>query len=305
MLGDNLPPPSTSISRLKEIKINKIRVFQPDKEVLAALHNFGVSVIVGTYNQDLESLASGESAAVAWVEANILRHTSAVEIACVAAGNEVYPGQLAQYIPGAMRNLDAALAAANLSIPVSTAVSMQTLSASYPPSAGEFADAAKPLMSQIAQFLSSKKYPLLVNVYPYFARAGDPLNVRLEYALFQQGATAVRDGRNVYLNLFDAMADAAYAALEKVGASDVEIVVSETGWPTEGGRDASVENAETYVNNLIGHVSSGKGTPGRPGKEIEAYIFAMFNENLKGEGVEQHWGLHYPNLTEAYRLHHL
>ncbi|XP_057774362.1 LOW QUALITY PROTEIN: glucan endo-1,3-beta-glucosidase-like [Salvia miltiorrhiza] len=204
-----------------------------------------------------------------------------------------------------MRNLDAAIAAANLSIPVSTAVSMQTLSTSYPPSAGAFAEGAKPLMAEIAELLARKKYPLLVNVYPYFARVGDPLNVELDYALFREGETVVHDGRNTYLNLFDAMTDAAYAALEKVGGADVEIVVSETGWPSDGGRDASIENAGTYVNNLMGHVSSGKGTPMRPGKDIQTYIFSMFNENQKAEGVEQHWGLHYSNLTPVYQLDHL
>lgn len=285
-----------------KIKVDKIRIFQPYNEVLTALHDSCISVIIGTLNQDLESLASSESAATAWVAANILPHRCNVPITCIAVGNEVYPGPLAQHIPAAMRNLNAALAAANLSIPVSTAISMQTLATSYPPSAGAFTGDAAPIMTQVAQFLSSKKYPLLANVYPYFARAGDPSHVELAYALFGNGATAVHDGPNTYLNLFDAMTDAVYAALEKVGGSDVEVVVSETGWPTGGGADASVENAKAYVNSLIEHVSSGKGTPRRPGKKIETYIFAMFNENMKAEGVEQHWGLHYPDLTEVYHV---
>lgn len=305
LLGNNLPPPSKTISRIKQLKISKIRVFQPDKGVLTALHGSGISVIVGTYNQDLKPLASDRSAAAAWVKANILPHHQSVKFTCVAAGNEVYPGELAQYLPGAMRNLAAAIAGANLSIPVSTAISMQTLSTSYPPSAGAFAEGAKAVMAEITQFLASKRYPLLVNVYPYFARVGDPSNVDLDYALLRKGKTVVRDGRNTYLNLFDSMTDAAYAALEKVGGAGVEIIVTETGWPTAGGREASVENARTYVNNLIGHVRSGKGTPRRPGKEIEAYIFAMFNENQKPPGVEQHWGMHYPNLTPVYPLDHV
>lgn len=251
----------------------------------------------------MESLASGEPAAAAWVAANILPHRG-LTITAIAVGNEVYPGPLAQHIPAAMRNLDAALAAASLKIPVTTAISMQTLSASYPPSAGAFAADAAPIMAQVAQFLSSKKYPLLANVYPYFPRAGDPDHVELAYALFGGGAAAVHDGAYAYTNLFDAMTDAVYAALEKVGAGDVEVVVSETGWPTEGGRDASVENARTYVNNLIGHVASGNGTPRRPGRKTEAYIFALFNENMKEEGVEQHWGLHYPDLSEVYHVDH-
>ncbi|XP_047965364.1 putative glucan endo-1,3-beta-glucosidase GVI [Salvia hispanica] len=299
--GNNLPPPSAAIARLQQTGIKKIRLFQPEKAVLDALHDTGISVIVGTLNADLQPLASDRAAAAAWVAANILPHHPAVTFTCIAAGNEVFPGDLAQFIPAALENLAAALAAANLNIPVSTAISMQPLSTSYPPSAGDFSEAAKPVMTQIANFLQAKGYPLLVNVYPYFARAGDPANVDLDFALFRPGNTAVHDGELTYLNLFDSMTDAAYAALEKVGAGGVEIIVSETGWPSAGGVEAGVENAQTYVNNLIGHVTS-SGTPRRPGKQVEAYIFALFNENMKPEGVEQHWGLFYPDLTPVYPL---
>ncbi|KAK4436298.1 putative glucan endo-1,3-beta-glucosidase GVI [Sesamum alatum] len=298
LLGDNLPSPSDTISRLKQRSVPKIRLFEPDQDVLTALHDSGISVIVGTRNEDLESLASDPAAATSWVENNILPHSS-VNITSVAAGNEVIPGELAQYVPDAMENLDAALSAAKVSATVTTAISMQVLSTSYPPSQGEFSAESATIMKQITEFLASKKSPLLLNVYPYFARTGDPLNVELNYALLEDGATAVLDCPFTYNNLFDAMVDSVHAALENVGGSNVEVVVSETGWPSDGGRDASVENAQTYVNNLIRLVSSGEGTPRKPGKDIDTYIFAMFNENLKPEGVEQNWGLFYPNLTEA------
>ncbi|KAL1565558.1 putative glucan endo-1,3-beta-glucosidase GVI [Salvia divinorum] len=130
-----------------------------------------------------------------------------------------------------MENLAAAVAAANLTIPVSTVISMRTLSTSYPPSAGEFSAAAKPIMAQIVRFLQSEKYHLFLQVFPYFAREAYPVSVDLDFALFRPGKTAVRDGGRTYLNLFDSMTDAAYAALEKVGAGDVGIVVAEGGTP--------------------------------------------------------------------------
>ncbi|KAK6145429.1 hypothetical protein DH2020_022249 [Rehmannia glutinosa] len=240
LLGDNLPPPANVISLLKQRNVPKIRIFEPNQDVLTALHNSGISVIIGTRNEDLQPLASDPSAAANWVQTNVVPHYTSVNIKCIAAGNEVYPDNLAQYIPGAMQNLDSALSASKISIPVSTAVSMVVLSNSNPPS------------------------------------------------------------QATYHNMFDAMVDAVYAALEKVGGSEIEIVVTETGWPSDGGRDASIENAQTYVNNLIKHVSLGQGTPRKPGKDIDTYIFAMFNEDLKHEGIERHWGLNYPNLTEVY-----
>ncbi|KZV46943.1 glucan endo-1,3-beta-glucosidase GVI [Dorcoceras hygrometricum] len=300
LLGDNLPVPADVISELKARGISKIRVFEPRPDVLAALKGSEISVIVGTRNEDLQALASDLSMAVSWVETNVLPYQPWVHISCISAGNEVIPGELAAYVPGAMQNLDSALTAANLAIPVSTAVSMSVLAASYPPSQGVFSAEASPVMAQVVAFLACKNSPLLLNVYPYFAYVGDPVNVPLDYALFEGTASPVPDYPFIYYNLFDAMVDAAYAALEKVGGASVEIIAAETGWPTDGSSVATISNAQIYVNNLIQHVSSGVGTPRRPGKVIDTYIFAMFNEDLKPAGVEQHWGLYYPNLIEVY-----
>ncbi|XP_057995885.1 putative glucan endo-1,3-beta-glucosidase GVI [Hevea brasiliensis] len=99
------------------------------------------------------------------------------------------------------------------------------------------------------------------------------------------------------------MVDALYAALEKVGGPGLRIVVSETGWPSAGNGDvAVVPNTQVYVNNVLAHVKSAVGTPRRPGIPIETHIFALFNENLKPAGVEQNFGLYYPNMTEVYAV---
>uniref|UniRef100_N1QPY6 Glucan endo-1,3-beta-glucosidase GII n=1 Tax=Aegilops tauschii TaxID=37682 RepID=N1QPY6_AEGTA len=180
---------------------------------------------------------------------------------------------------------------------VSTAVKMSVLASSSPPSDGAFKDA---YMTDVAQLLKATGAPLLANVYPYFAIKGDP-NIDLSYALFQQSTTTVSDNGLTYINLFDAMVDAVYTAMEKVGAAGVPIVVSESGWPSAGGVEASVENAQTYNQNLINHV--GNGTPKRPGP-LEMYIFAMFNENQKdGDETEKNFGLfNGPDKSPVYPL---
>jgi exo-beta-1,3-glucanase (GH17 family) len=110
----------------------------------------------------------------------------------------------------------------------------------------------------------------------------------------------VTDGGAVYTNMFDAIVDATHAAVEKAGVQGLELVVSETGWPSAGGEGASVENAAAYNNNVVRHVDG--GTPRRPGKALETYLFAMFNENGKAEGVEQHFGLFQPDMSEVYHV---
>ncbi|KAJ0979059.1 hypothetical protein J5N97_014533 [Dioscorea zingiberensis] len=259
MLGDNLPTPAQVVALYKSKNIGKLRLYNPDSGALQALQGSGIQVVLGTLNQDLQQLASTPSYATNWVATNVVPYAQSVNFSYINAGNEVIPGTLANYVYPAMQNLDSALQAANLDIPVTTSVSTEVLGVSYPPSQGAFSQTAGPIMAPI-------------------------------------------DGSLGYNNLFDAIVDSTYSALEKAGQSNVEVVVSETGWSAEsgGGNGATIENAKTYNNNVLTHVEGGTGTPKRPGKEIETYLFAMFNENQKPAGTEQNFGLFHPDMTEVY-----
>ncbi|CAD6236359.1 unnamed protein product [Miscanthus lutarioriparius] len=276
MIANNLPSPDKVIALCKAKSITDVRLFHPDTNVLAALQGSGLGVVLGTLNEDLARLASDPSFAASWVQAYVQPFAGAVRFRYVAAGNEVIPGDLASYVLPAMQNLESALRAAGLGgdggVRVTTAVSTSVLGSSYPPSQGAFSEAALPSMAPIASFLASRSTPLLVNVYPYFAYSADPSSVPLDYALLQSASAAVTDGGASYGNMFDAIVDAV------------------------------VGNAAAYVNNVVRHVGSGRGTPRRPGKAVEAFVFAMFNENQKPEGVEQHFGLFQPDMTEVYHV---
>ena len=81
------------------------------------------------------------------------------------------------------------------------------------------------------------------------------------------------------------------------------MVVSESGWPSAGGFAASVENARAYNQGVVEHSGKGKGTPKRPGAALEAYVFAMFNENQKpGDPTEKSFGLFHPNKSAVYPI---
>ncbi|KAF6167046.1 hypothetical protein GIB67_041301 [Kingdonia uniflora] len=298
LLGDNLPPPSNVVSLLQSKKIPRIRIFGPDHTVLNALRGSGIKVVLGASNTDITRLGSDLSFAQDWVRTNVAPYAENVRY--VVAGNELIPGQQAETVLPAMKNLNSALKAANLAIPVSTAVSTKVLGKTYPPSAGEFEQSVSSVMRSITSFLAENSSPLLVNVYPYFSYIENKAAINLDYALFKSEQVVVQDGNHGYKNLFDAILDAAYSALEKMGGNNIGIVVSESGWPSAGNGDiATIENAQTYNNNLIKHVSGNLGTPKRP-VGIEAYIFAMFNENKKDAGIEQNFGLFYPDMKEVY-----
>lgn len=300
MSANNLPPASTVVGMLRDNGFNSVRLYAPDSEALAALAGTGIGVIVGAPNYVLPELAASASAAAAWVRANIAAHPD-VSFRYLTVGNEV-AGSDTQYLVPAMENVHGALAAAGLgdAVKVTTAISQATIAVHVPPSTGEFADESKPFLLPVLQFLERTGAPLLANLYPYFVytykAAGD---MDVSFMLFTAPGTVVQDGEYGYQNMFDASVDAVHAAVERLGVSGVDVVVSETGWPSAGGEEASVENARTYNQNLVSHV--GKGTPRRPWK-VETYVFSMFNENLKEAGVEQNWGLFYPSTDKVYPI---
>ncbi|XP_062230938.1 glucan endo-1,3-beta-glucosidase GII-like [Phragmites australis] len=298
ILGNDLPSSSDVVQLYRSKGIDGMRIYSPNKAALDALRGSGISLVLDVGNDKVGELAASPSNAASWVQNNVRPYYPAVNIKYIAVGNEVQGGATQSILP-AMRNLNGALAAAGFgSIKVSTSVRFDAIADSYPPSNGVFAQS---YMTDIARYLASIGAPLLANVYPYFAYRDNPRDIKLNYATFQPGTTVRDDGNGLtYTNLFDAMVDAIYAALEKAGAPNVRIVVSESGWPSAGGFAASVDNARTYNQGLIDHV--GRGTPKRPGA-LEAYIFAMFNENQKtGDPTERNFGLFYPNKSPVYPI---
>ncbi|XP_039004759.1 glucan endo-1,3-beta-glucosidase-like [Hibiscus syriacus] len=302
-IADNLPSAIDVVNFYTSNGIGKMRLYDPDQATLQALVGANVELILGVPNGDLQSLAT-PSNANAWVQNNVLAFFPAVKILYIAVGNEIRPNDLeAQYVLPAMQNIYSALVSAGLGdeIKVSTSVEASLLGPSYPPSAGSFSPVASPYMTPVVMFLATTGAPLLANVYPYYGYIGDPQNVRLDYALFTAPGTVIQDGALNYQNMFDAILDSFYSALENAGGANVGIVVSETGWPSAGVESGTVENAGIYYQNVIDHV--GNGTPKKPGQAIETYLFAMFDEDLKGPAeTELHFGLFSPDKQPKYNL---
>jgi len=300
-LGNNLPSSSDVVQLYRSKGIKGMRIYSPDAKALAALRNSGIALILDTGNGGgvLGQLARSASFADSWVQSNVRPYYPAVGIKYVAVGNEAQGDDTRSLLP-AMRNLDAALARAGFfpGIKCSTSVRFDVVANSFPPSSGSFAQG---YMADVARYLAGTGAPLLANVYPYFAYRDNPRDISLGYATFQPGTTVRDNGNGLnYNNLFDAMVDAVVAALEKAGAPNVRVVVSESGWPSASGFGASVDNARKYNQGLIDHV--GRGTPKRTGP-LETFVFAMFNENQKGgDPTEKNFGLFYGNKQPVYPI---
>uniref|UniRef100_A0A2N9EHC2 glucan endo-1,3-beta-D-glucosidase n=1 Tax=Fagus sylvatica TaxID=28930 RepID=A0A2N9EHC2_FAGSY len=312
-LGNDLPSPTAVVDFLTKnlnYAIPLVRIFDADIEVLEAFRGTNLVVTVGVLNEEIIPIASSLDVAKNWVNDHIARFNgpNGVRFRYITVGNEAIPGIFASSIPQAMKNIYQALRSAGLPdyIQVTTVLSATVLGQNYPPSIGTFSPNISNIMDEVSNFVYDIGSPLLYNAYPYYAIVSEPTQISLDFALFRSQTPVVIDGNYQYYNLFDAMVDAFVAAMVRaVGKEDVKVVVSETGWPTEGDEPyTTIDNANIYNNNLREHVMRVGRTPRRADLNLEAYIFAMFNENLKPDLVEQNWGTFYPNFTEVYQLWH-
>ncbi|CAL5436516.1 unnamed protein product [Camellia sinensis] len=218
-LGDNLPSDQEVVQLYQSNGIGRMRMYGPNPSTLEALRGSSIELVLDVPNSDLPALGSDPSAASQWVQNNVGNYFPGVKFRYISVGNEVDPNKADT---------------AHDQIKVSTATYSALVSNSYPPSQGSF-DGVKSFMEPIIQFLATNKSPLLANIYPYFAYNGDQQHITLPYALFTATGVVVQDDQSGYQNLFDAMLDAMYSAVEKAGGPGVEIVVSESGWPSDGG----------------------------------------------------------------------
>lgn len=109
-----------------------------------------------------------------------------------------------------------------------------------------------------------------------------------------------------YRNLFDVMIDSLITAMGAVGHKGIPVVVTETGWPSEGDTNdtyATELYARMFNAGLVKYLKSGLGTPLRREGVAEAYIFELFDEDMKqGAGSKQHWGILHLNMTAKYEI---
>ncbi|EFJ12673.1 hypothetical protein SELMODRAFT_234957 [Selaginella moellendorffii] len=306
-VASNLPRPNDVANLVAGEGISRVRILDIEPAVLRAFARFGspVRMSVTLPTEMIFDVAMSESCARAWFYQHIFPYRAQIET--ILVGNEILTlhQEMARLLVPAMENLHRVLVSVGMSraIRVSTAHAMDILDSTDPPSSGSFGSKYRETLRRMLYFLLVTNSSFTVNVYPYYVYQQDKgRTVSLDYALGNVSADAMMDphtGLN-YTSLLKAQLDAVYSAMTKLGYGGVRLVVSETGWPSSGGFGASKKKSCHFFCNLLQEVSSGAGTPLRPHHPIQAYHFALFNENLKRGAVEQNFGIFYPNMTRVY-----
>ncbi|XP_020596411.1 glucan endo-1,3-beta-glucosidase 14-like [Phalaenopsis equestris] len=311
-IANNLPSPRRVATLLKSLNINRIKLYDADQTVLSAFLNTNVEFIIGIGNENVGTMMDVNNAQ-AWLQQFVQPYIPNAGITCITVGNEVYSSNdttlMANLLP-AMQSVYQALVSAGLDkqISVTTAHSFNILANSYPPSSGSFRGDLSQFIQPLLNFHSMTKSPFLINAYPYFAYKDDPNSISLPYVLFEPNPGVVDPNTNLkYDNMLYAQIDSVYSAIKAMGhVGDVDVKISETGWPSKGDPDehgASPENAAAYNGNLLRRITMNEGTPLMPSVPIDIHVFALFNENLKpGPTSERNYGLFYPDGTPVYNI---
>ncbi|KAH9298912.1 hypothetical protein KI387_030594, partial [Taxus chinensis] len=310
-VANDLPSAVKVASLIKSAGVEKVKLYDSDPAVLRAFSGTGVELTIALPNEQLFYVARRLSRAYAWVKQNVAAYVPATKITTIAVGNEVFanPKNITGFLVPAMKNINTALLKYGLGdVKVSSPLALSALQNSYPPSAGSFkTELVDTVMRPMLDFLNSTGSFLMVNAYPFFAYKDNAGVISLDYALFNPNA-GVPDAATgtLYKNLFDAQLDAVFTAASALGHGALDIVVTETGWPSKGDEDetgAGMDNAATYNGNLVKHVLSNSGTPLRPKAALNTFLFALFNENKKpGPTSERNYGLFYPTESKVYNI---
>ncbi|KAF3514298.1 hypothetical protein F2Q69_00002446 [Brassica cretica] len=311
-IANNLPSPARVAVLLRSLNITRVKLYDADPNVLSSFSNSQVDFMIGLGNEFLQNMSTDPTKAQSWIQQRLQPHITKTRITSIVVGNEIFKTNdrvlISSLLP-AMKAVYSALTNLGLEkqVTVTSAHSLDMLQTSYPPSSGSFKQEFIQFLQPLLDFHSQIKSPFLINAYPFFAYMNSPKEIPLEYVLFQPNQGMVDPNTNLhYDNMLFAQVDALYSAIKTLGHTDVEVRISETGWPSKGDENeigATPENAALYNGNLLRLVQQRKGTPGKQSVPIDVYVFALFNENLKpGPASERNYGLFYPDGKPVYNV---
>ena len=154
----------------------------------------------------------------------------------LAVGNEsLAPWHVERFgarLAPCLREVHAALVETRLAdrVKLVTPLEMSVLGCSYPPSAGQISEAHAEVVKDVVRLLVRIGSPFCINIYPFFARE----HASRDFVLFGPDPGYLDCGKR-YNNMFSAQYDAVVSALSKLGvlgADAMDVVVTETGWPS-------------------------------------------------------------------------
>ncbi|KAG9456861.1 hypothetical protein H6P81_001369 [Aristolochia fimbriata] len=302
-MASHIMLPSTVVEMIKANNIKKVKLFDADPWTVSAFAGTGIQVMVAIPNDMLHRMSKDYDNAKDWVKENVTRHLydGGVDIRYVAVGNEPflksYNGSFMKDTFPALQNVQKALDEAGIGKKIKATIPLNADVYESPgeqpvPSTGNFRSDIRPLMQSIVKFLHSNNAPFVVNIYPFLSLYDNP-DFPVDFAFLDDQGKSVNDNGKTYNNVLDANYDTLVWSLKRAGVPDLKIIIGEVGWPTDGDKQANVQNAKRFYDGLFKKLASNKGTPLRPGP-LDVYLFGLLDEDQKSVApgnFERHWGI--------------
>ncbi|XP_019178745.1 PREDICTED: glucan endo-1,3-beta-glucosidase 8-like [Ipomoea nil] len=276
--------PSVVVDLLLQNGIKEIKLSAPSPNVLEALQSSNIGITVALQNDFIrrDKWLSNIKNVSQWVEELLLEPVQrGVHIQTLIILEE----PLSLYRTPVLNMTDvfqetvSNLHRCNLThIRTTTTHSSDVLKNVSKPSQADFRDDIKDKMLESLRLFKKTNSFFMYNMVPIFSLMVNKWPI--EFAFMDNNSTfTIVDGKYTYRNAFEFLFDCLVVTLEKAGYPDMEIVIGEIGWPTDGGKYATPENAERFYRGFLKHISEKKGTPRRPKWNIDVFLSSLTDEN--------------------------
>ncbi|XP_057784541.1 glucan endo-1,3-beta-glucosidase 8-like [Salvia miltiorrhiza] len=296
--------PSQVVDLLLQNGVTHLRIFSTQEDILRAFAGSNIDLTITIFDPLLPDFNDARS----WFQLKAHFIVPANVSTVIVGGDYVFDKPL-WFIDRAMKTLRDAQAAFNefgygARMKANFIHNSGELTNRTRPSDVEFRPCIVERMIQHLQFLRENDAPFMLDLFPIddARRCG----LDLSFGFADNASNVIVRDRNgaVYKNVVEWEYDCFVWALRKLNFSDIRILISQVGWPTDGCVGATAHNAERFYRYLLPLVASNRGTPMRPGVAISVYVHALTDEPKMSYNNPwmRHWGIYTSNGQPKYKI---
>ncbi|PHT50033.1 hypothetical protein CQW23_09780 [Capsicum baccatum] len=302
--------PSMVVDLLLQNGISDMRIFQPSLNVLDAFANTDIAITITLQPNYLANVKEQKHIDNFLYERVKSYVDKGVKFRYVYVGNEPF-----LKVTTSKKRVNADVHFLNMTRYALDSFNFQDIKVTTPhftdclinvtkPSEGDFREDIKEKMIEMIDYIDKTGGPFVLNIFPIYTVSRYGFDV--EFSFFDNKSKfKIVDGNNIYKNVFTFLYDTLVSALTKAGYGQMEIVIGQIGWPTDGYMSASEENAERFYRGLFRYMAKKKGTPLRPNRDISMYVISLTDENtnsLEYGAYMRHWGIYKLDGKPKYKI---
>ncbi|XP_073018082.1 glucan endo-1,3-beta-glucosidase 8-like [Primulina eburnea] len=308
--------PSMVVDLLLQNEIKEVRIFNPAGNVLEAFTGTRgqLAVSISIPNDHFYKVNTTENA-LQWVDNWITTFKQRINMRYVIVGTDPFSisfvNKTRENNAGILKMVQDAVNARGYGMEIKVSTPQYTdminthLNTTLKPSEAEFLPQYTDMMTDYLRLLQKNKAPVMLNLSPLQYVQENNLDINFAF-MDKKSSYIVRDNNGlVYDNAFEFLYDSFLWAMKKSGFDDMKLVVTQIGWPTDALQVGTVTNAERFYASFLPYISSNRGTPLKPGLNIDVFLHSLSDENkvtLDWGPFQRHWGIYQFNGEPKFRI---